>query len=257
MLDVDFRNFITEQNENDMIVPQLKFEEIFGNMTSLRSLSNDLLKDFRECIENWSEPYNCKIAHVLVKKGPYLKMFAGYCKDHYKNMPLIHELITVYPKFKEALIEFEKKDCCRKLPITSFFDVPVQRITKYQLLMREYVKQITNAGTKYNKRFENNIHPDKADALKALEIVTNVAKHVNEYVMKNEKFQDLLTLTERLGNDHSFIKAGRYLLHHGLIKRRSKKSKELCYLILFNDELLLTKLSIEQDLVCMNLIIHL
>ena len=257
MLDVDFRNFITEQNENDMIVPQSKFEEIFSNITSLRSLSNALLKDFQKCIENWNEPYNCKIAHVLVKKGPYLKMFAGYCKDYYKNIPLIHELITMYPNFKEALIEFEKKDCCRNLAITSFFDVPVQRITKYQLIMREYVKQITKADAKYNKRFESNIHPDKADAIKALEIVKNVAKHVNECVAKDEKFQDLLTLTERLGNDHNLIKSGRYLLHHGLMKSRSRKSTQLCYLILFNDQLLVTKSPIEEDLICMTLIIHL
>ena len=235
VLDVDFRNFITEQNKNDRIVPQRKFIEIFSNMNVIRNFSNVLLNDFRQCFENCYDPYKLKIAHVLVKEGAFLKMYAEYSKDYYKNIPLFRELIKKYPKFKKAVRQFENIDCCDNKAITWFFDEPFQRIPRYELLMKEYLKQISKEC--------NNFHPDKADAEKALEIVTSVAVHVNEQIRKNEKFQELLELKERLGDPHNLIRADRYLLHHGKIKRRGKKGEKLCYLILFNDTLIVAKLA--------------
>ena len=235
VLDVDFRNFITEQNKNDKIVPQRKFNEIFSNINVIRNFSNVLLNDFRLCFENCYDPYELKIAHVLVKEGAFLKMYAEYSKDYYKNIPLFQELVKKYPKFKKAVRQFENHDCCENKAITWFFDEPFQRIPRYQLLMKEYLKQISNEC--------NNCHPDKADAEKALDIVTSVAVHVNEHIGRNEKFQELLELKERLGDPHNLIQADRYLLHHGKIKRRDKKGNTWCYLILLNDSLIIAELA--------------
>ena len=234
MLDVDFKKFITEKNNIIEIVPQAKFNEIFSNMTMIRHLSNILYKDFCDCIEKWSEPNDCKIAHVLVKKGDFLKIFADYSKDYYKNIPLFQELLNDNPKFKEAVFEFQKRDCCQNLPISGFFLKPVQRIPQYQMLMKEYLKQISKV---------DNIHPDKADAEAALDIVTKAAVHVNEHIRKNDKFQELLELKERLGDPENLIKGGRYLLHHDKIKRRARKQEKWRYLILFNDALIVAKIA--------------
>ena len=233
MLDVDFRNFINEKNEVDEIVPQHEFSDIFSNMEMIRNLSGILLDDFSDCIKNWSEPDNCKIAHVLIKKGDFLKIFADYGNDFRKNMPhLFDELLTKHPRFKDAVNEYEKQECCRCLPISSFFIKPVQRIPQYQMLMKEYLKQISKT---------QNVHPDKEDAEIALDIVTNAVVHVNEHIRKNTKFNELLELKERLGNPDDLIKQGRYLIHHGIMKWRTYKEEKWRYLILCNDVLIVTK----------------
>ena len=65
LLDVDFRNFITEKNENDKIVPQSEFEKLFSNIPALRQLSDELLKSFQECMAKWNDSNRTDIAKVL------------------------------------------------------------------------------------------------------------------------------------------------------------------------------------------------
>ena len=65
LLDVDFRNFITEKNENDKIVPQTEFEKLFSNIPALRQLSDELLKSFQECMAKWNDSNRADIAKVL------------------------------------------------------------------------------------------------------------------------------------------------------------------------------------------------
>ena len=142
MLDVDFREFITEKNPNDIIIPQASFEEIFSNMNMLRNLSEANLKEFRECIKNWQEPDKTKIAHVLVKQGYFLQMFGQYTNDYTKNHQLFLELLEKFPKFKEAVLEFQSRDCCQNLSITGFFLRPCQRLGQYKLLMDNYKKKL-------------------------------------------------------------------------------------------------------------------
>ena len=231
MLDVDFRSFIDERNTDSEIVPHAKFYEIFSNMGMIRNLSSILFNDFSDRIENWCDNY--KIADVLIMKGDFLKIFADYGNDYHKNMPhLLDELLANYPRFKEAVNEYEKQECCRCMPISSFFIKPVQRIPQYQMLMKEYLKQISKT---------QNVHPDKEDAEIALDIVTNAVVHVNEHIRKNTKFNELLELRERLGNPDDLIKQGRYLIHHGVIKWRTYKEVKWRYLILCNDVLIVTK----------------
>ena len=231
MLDVDFRNFINERNKDGKIVSEIKFSKIFSNMGAIRILSGNLLKDFSYCIEEWegSSPNNYKIAHVLIRKGPYLKLFADYIRDYDKNIPLFQELLTNYPEFKEAVKQFEECECCQNLSVTSFFIKPIQRIPQYQMLMKEYLKQISKV---------NYVHPDKADTERALEIVTKAAVHVNEKIRKMEKFHELLDLKAKLGNPNDFMKGGRHLLRHDMIRIRTRREEKLCYLILFTDILI-------------------
>ena len=233
MLQVDFRSYINERNENNEIVNQIKFSEIFSNMESIKNLSDSLLKDFTDCIEKWCEPDNCKIAHVLLKKGAYLKLFADYTKDYYPNQPLFQQLLKNFPEFENAVLEFQKLDCCNNIPITGFLIKPVQRLPQYEMLMKNYLKEISKEDII--------IHPDKANAQAALGIVTNAAGHANEKIKKFEDFQEMVKLKIKLGNPKKLIIRGRFLLHHETIKKRARKEEMRRHLILFNDILIVAK----------------
>ncbi len=60
-----------------MIIPEDEFNGLFSNLMELQILNSDLLQDFRSRVENWGEGKR-KIADVIVKKGPFLKLYTSY-----------------------------------------------------------------------------------------------------------------------------------------------------------------------------------
>ena len=65
---VDFREHILELE----ILPVAEFEKIFSNIVQIRVVSDALLKELEERIENW-DVETSKIADILVRVGPFLK----------------------------------------------------------------------------------------------------------------------------------------------------------------------------------------
>ena len=59
-------------------MPDQDFVKLFSNLPELMMLNEDLLRDFEERINNWDDIK--KIADVIIKKGPYLKLYCVYIR---------------------------------------------------------------------------------------------------------------------------------------------------------------------------------
>ena len=68
------------------------------------TLWEDLLKDFEDRISKWES--RKKIADVIVKKGPYLKMYTVYIKDFTSMNLHFDECCQKHPKF-DKLVKVE------------------------------------------------------------------------------------------------------------------------------------------------------
>jgi FYVE/RhoGEF/PH domain-containing protein 5/6 len=224
MLDISFREFITSRNAKNELLPQSDFNKIFSNISTLRALSGELLKDLQFRIDHWHD--HDKIADIMVKNGAFLKMFCVYTKD-FKNAT-IEVLLGKYPKFKEAVKEFEAQESCRNMPISSFFLKPVQRLPQYQLMFQNYIKKLD----------ENDA--DFEDAVKALEVVTEAACHANEQIEKSENFIKLMQLQHRL-NSPDLIRPDRLLVREGMVSKICRNTITSRYLVLLNDILIVAK----------------
>ena len=193
-------------------------------------LNSELLRDFEERVQNWTSTR--KISDIIVKKGPYLKLYTTYVKNHSSTKAHFDECCNKFPKFGKLvkvnvsltskfsfqtslLQEFERFPQCRNLKLSHYFLKPIQRLPQYKLLLEDYLRHLDT----------NNVDYD--DTAVALTIVTQAAHHANETIKQTvsggslkgsiqihilqDKFQKMLDLQSRLG-DHEIILPGKDLM---------------------------------------------
>jgi hypothetical protein len=76
---------------------------------------------------------------------------------------------------------------CGNLSLQHHMLTPIQRIPRYEILLKEYLKKLP----------ENS--QDRADSERALHLVSTAATHANDAMKRIEKFKKLLEVQESLG----------------------------------------------------------
>lgn len=172
---VDFRATVMECSDSSgrdgPVIPETELNRILSYLPHLQSLNQELLSDFELRVKYWAvEP---KIADVIVRKGPFLKLYSAYIRDFQAQSALLDECIQKYPRFGKVLKQFEMSDRCKNLSLKHYMLKPVQRLPQYRLLLDVYLRHLTESS------------PDYQDTVTALKVVTEVADHANNS-MKQE-----------------------------------------------------------------------
>ena len=128
----------------------------------------DLLQDFESRIANWS--HHPKIADVIVKKGPFLKLYTTYIREFSAVNYHFEECCQKFPKFSKLVKDFEKRECCRNLKLQHFMLKPVQRLPQYKLLLEDYLRHLPHDSLDFD------------DTTIALRIVSDAAEHANNTI---------------------------------------------------------------------------
>ncbi|XP_049846671.1 uncharacterized protein LOC126299057 isoform X1 [Schistocerca gregaria] len=227
LLNEDFRQALemTRKQYQSQIIPDDDFCKIFNSLPQLQSLNEDLLHDLECRIENWQS--SKKIADVIVRKGPFLKLYTTYIQNFGAQCSHFDECCQKYPKFFKLVRDFEALPICKKLSIKHFMLKPVQRIPQYRLLLEDYSRQLDSSS------------PDYEDTQRALKIVCDVADHANRSIKLGDHLSKLLQLQAQL-NNYEIIKPGRIFLKEGELFKLSRKDSQPRYFILLNDCLLYT-----------------
>ena len=129
-------NFVNDVSEKcpDSVVTHKDI--IFSNIEELFSFHNDMfLEELRKLMDT---PQN--IGLLFVKQKYNFQLYSTYCK----NRPQCENFLSQHP---ELLDYFQKKQLAlnNKLPFLSYLIKPIQRITKYQLLLRDMTKNSAKA----------------------------------------------------------------------------------------------------------------
>merc|ERR1719410_3210274 len=225
LLNIEFRDYVQRARfeSKNGIMPDQDFVKLFSNLPELMMLNEDLLRDFEERINNWDS--HKKIADVIIKKGPYLKLYTVYIRDFSAMNFHFDEVCQRYPKFSKLVKEFEKLPRCQNLKLKHFMLKPVQRLPQYKLLLEDYLKHLDTDSIDWD------------DTTLALKIVSDAAEHANNTVKQGDKFQTMLKLQSRLG-DWEFIRPGRDLVKEGELQKISRKGVTSRYFALLSDCLL-------------------
>ncbi|XP_060844397.1 FYVE, RhoGEF and PH domain-containing protein 6-like isoform X2 [Rhopalosiphum padi] len=220
-----FVMFVEQTGGDTKLIPSTDLSKIISPLPQLLSLNEDLLQDMETRLKNWNE--HPKIADVIVKKGPFLKLYSTYIQNFESQCNLLDEYCQKYPRFQKCVKDFEASDVCKKLTIKHYMLTPIQRITKYRLLLESYLKNQDEGSIDYQ------------DTIVALGIVCDVANHANESMKHGDCVSKLLQLQSLLGS-YIIIKPGRELIKEGELYKLSRKDMQLRYFILLNDCLLYT-----------------
>jgi len=227
LLNIEFREYVERKMQESRveILPDEDFARMFSNLPELLIFNEDMLKDFEDRVENWDTLK--KIADVIVRKGPFLKLYTIYIRDFSAMCSHFDECLNKYQNFKKVVKDFESLPRCQNLKLKHFMLKPVQRLPQYRLLLEDYLKHLEPESSDFD------------DTTKALSIVSEVAEHANNTVKKGDSFQRLLHLQSRLG-DFELIKPGRELIKEGELQKISRKEVVPRYFILLSDCLLYT-----------------
>ncbi|KAH8550754.1 hypothetical protein BGW37DRAFT_426985 [Umbelopsis sp. PMI_123] len=158
-----------------------------------------------------------------------LKCYQTYCRNQSAASRYLQKKRDEDKVFAIFLKSCQSRPECRSLDLSSFLLEPMQRITRYPLLLR----QILQSTPKY--------HHDYGMVIDAIEKAEEVLKDVNEAARKHEnkqKLQELSRLVDLEGLE-SIERAGREFMMEGpLYKSKSGRKLHAC---LFNDMLILAQ----------------
>ncbi|XP_044591729.1 FYVE, RhoGEF and PH domain-containing protein 4-like isoform X1 [Cotesia glomerata] len=228
LIDQVFQFRVDQENRAHPMFPPDTVQQIFSNIKSIYKFHNDfLLPQLEDRMKIWDE--DSRIGDIMKNFAPFLKMYTEYVKNFDHAMNLIHTLQQKVPRFAAIVNEIQKLDVCAKLSLTHHMLCPIQRLPRYELLLKDYLKNLT----------EDN--PDFSDTKKALELVSTAANHSNEEMKKIAKFKKLLEIQENIYDPLDLVSATRELIKEGRIVKISARSGDHQdrHLFLFSDILLL------------------
>lgn len=210
---------------------------IFVNWPELIMSNTKMLKSFRVRQRMSEDGVIEMIGDILCESLPYLTPYVRFCSCQVRSMAFIQQRSENDPRFKAFTREFCKNPRTRGMPFTSFLLKPMQRMTKYPLMIKK-IREYTDAS-----------HPDRGYLDEALEKAEQLCSQINEAVKERENADQLEWaqahiqcngISERLVfNSLTNILGSRKFLHSGSLTK-VKSGKELVG-FLFNDFLLLAQ----------------
>jgi len=208
---------------NKKIFPSTK-QKLFSNLTIIYKFHGNFLKDL---ISSKDMP------GVFISQADFFLIYVQYV-EHYN---LILECLAEFRE-KPQFVAFTKEMKQKNLHFESLLIEPIQRIPRYELLLKEMIRSCNETDPKHEK------------LIKALDKVHGVAEILNERKREFEKLARMSYIASRI---HGLPKSLRTIYHplrkfidEQIMKRRSKydeNQQKPCYCLLFSDVLITTDLS--------------
>ncbi|XP_047221417.1 rho guanine nucleotide exchange factor 25 isoform X3 [Girardinichthys multiradiatus] len=156
---------------------------VFGNIHQIYDWHKDyFLGELEKCLV---EPE--RLAQLFIKHERRLHMYVVYCQNKPKSEHIVSEYIETY--FEEL-----RQQLGQRLQLNDLLIKPVQRIMKYQLLLKDFLKYFTKAGM------------DTEELEKAVEVMCFVPKRCNDMmnVGRLQGFEGKITAQGKLLQQDTF-----------------------------------------------------
>ncbi|XP_072222569.1 rho guanine nucleotide exchange factor 25 isoform X4 [Leuresthes tenuis] len=156
---------------------------VFGNIHQIFDWHKDYF--LGELEKSLAEPE--RLAQLFIKHERRLHMYVVYCQNKPKSEHIVSEYIETY--FEEL-----RQQLGHRLQLNDLLIKPVQRIMKYQLLLKDFLKYYTKAGM------------DTEELEKAVEVMCFVPKRCNDMmnVGRLQGFEGKITAQGKLLQQDTF-----------------------------------------------------
>eukprot|EP01124_Arcella_intermedia_P000717 TRINITY_DN10393_c0_g1_i1.p1 TRINITY_DN10393_c0_g1~~TRINITY_DN10393_c0_g1_i1.p1 ORF type:complete len:1142 (-),score=278.39 TRINITY_DN10393_c0_g1_i1:110-3535(-) len=212
---------------------ELKFA--FSNLTDIVSAHSIFFEVLKNALQCWN--FETSVGQIFLHHGNFIKQYEPYLKNYVTSLVYVFAYKKKNPEFANLISKFEESQSeTTMLKTPSFLIMPVQRIPRYILLLRDmsrYTSESTKDQTllgeaikfldenmvKINANIDPSLYPRMKKVLDALESI--------------DGFQgDLLNLNRDL------LKEGPLHLKKSKKKTRIQVKKKQSYSFLFNDILI-------------------
>uniref|UniRef100_A0A673BJ10 FYVE, RhoGEF and PH domain containing 4b n=1 Tax=Sphaeramia orbicularis TaxID=375764 RepID=A0A673BJ10_9TELE len=224
LLDQVFCLRLTEEAGRGSFPPEV-IRNIFSNISSIYSFhSQFLLPDLENCINHWWSP---GLGKVWLQHAPFLRMYADYVRNFDQAMELVRTWTERSSAFRNIIQDIQNQEVCGSLTMQHHMLEPVQRVPRYEMLLRDYLKKLPKDD------------PDYDLAQKSLQTISMAATHSNSAIQKAESLKRLLEIYEMVGEEEVVNPTNEFLREGRLLKLAARNASAMeRHLFLFNNFLL-------------------
>ncbi|KAJ3404152.1 hypothetical protein HDV05_007320 [Chytridiales sp. JEL 0842] len=152
------------------ILPPISISKIFAGMDELHQLHTRFLTKLEELVsvDSW-DPTETSISSIFLEHCEEMaKHYITYINNHSSSTKTITEDEAKFPAFKQFLQDCLRSSETKKTELKDLLLRPMQRMTKYPLLIKEISKRTPEH------------HPDYPHLLSACEAMSDLAATVND-----------------------------------------------------------------------------
>uniref|UniRef100_A0A452RH02 FYVE, RhoGEF and PH domain containing 4 n=1 Tax=Ursus americanus TaxID=9643 RepID=A0A452RH02_URSAM len=202
--------------------PAEMVNKIFSNISSINAFhSKFLLPELEKRMQEWEA--TPRIGDILQKLAPFLKMYGEYVKGFDNAMELVKNMTERIPQFKSVVEEIQKQKICGNLTLQHHMLEPVQRIPRYEMLLKDYLRKLPPDSPDWNDAKSKCFSP-------------------SPFLLwgNQENLKKLLEIYEMLGEEEDIVNPSNELIKEGQILKLAARntSAQERYLFLFNNMLL-------------------
>ncbi|XP_059501402.1 intersectin-2-like isoform X2 [Stegostoma tigrinum] len=226
-----------KQMAESELITEAELGTIFVNWKELIMSNTKLYKALRVRKKTGGEKMPVQmIGDILATELSHMQAYIRFCSCQLNGAAILQQKTDEEPEFKDYLKKLASDPRCKGMPLSSFLLKPMQRITRYPLIIKNILENTPE------------IHADHNHLKLALERAEELCSQVNEGVREKENSDRLEWIQSHVQCDglaeHIVFNSitnclgPRKLLYSGKLYK-AKSNKEL-YGFLFNDFLLLT-----------------
>ncbi|KAM4570283.1 FYVE, RhoGEF and PH domain-containing protein 4-like isoform 2-T2 [Odontesthes bonariensis] len=225
LLDQVFCSRLTEEAERGSFPPDV-VRNIFSNISTIYSFhSQFLLPDLENCICHWGGSPG--LGEALLKHAPFLRMYADYVRNFDQAMELLRTWTERSSAFRSIIQDIQRREVCGSLTLQHHMLEPVQRVPRYEMLLKDYLKRLPEDNADYQL------------AQKSLQVISMAATHSNSAIQKAESLKRLLEIYEMVGEEEVVNPTNEFLREGRLLKLAARNASATeRHLFLFNNFLL-------------------
>uniref|UniRef100_A0A8C8SSQ3 Kalirin RhoGEF kinase n=1 Tax=Pelusios castaneus TaxID=367368 RepID=A0A8C8SSQ3_9SAUR len=183
---------------------------VFGNIHQIYDWHKDFfLAELEKCLQEHDH-----LAELFIKHERRLHMYVVYCQ----NKPRSEYVVAEY----DAYFEEVQQEINQRLTLSDFLIKPIQRITKYQLLLKDFLRYSEKAGL------------ECSDIEKAVELMCLVPKRCNDMMNlgRLQGFEGKLTAQGKLLQQDTF-----YVTEDSGVQSRPKERRVFLFeqIVIFSE----------------------
>jgi hypothetical protein len=173
------------------LVDEKTHKTIFKNLVIIIGINGNLLKqletffvEFQKQAGVWSGGNS--VGKIFMKWAPFLKTYTEYCNSFETSAQVLRETRKANHRFDDYLRKLEvQHKATGGLALSHYLIMPVQRIPRYSLLLRELEKQMDQ-------------YDDQESMTKAIEEIRKVANFMNDKLKLFDSKKKMLQIQQRL-----------------------------------------------------------
>eukprot|EP01103_Thecamoeba_quadrilineata_P011343 TRINITY_DN2687_c0_g1_i1.p1 TRINITY_DN2687_c0_g1~~TRINITY_DN2687_c0_g1_i1.p1 ORF type:complete len:1007 (+),score=188.05 TRINITY_DN2687_c0_g1_i1:223-3021(+) len=164
-------------------------DSLFSNVSQILENHQVLVKKLESRIKSPSEDFT--LGDIFLSNLHYIRDYEPYCRNYTRSMVFYHHLIHKHPKLAQLINMFEASEPTLTTSLTGILIMPVQRIPRYVLLLKDLHK------------YTSPDHKDHEGLQLALSKIQEVLDSINARIDQEEtsRYSALLNIIDNVEGD--------------------------------------------------------